>query len=146
MNRAASTTTRGGGEPAVGRHPGFGCNAQRCPDLRDGCVARIRRGAHGDHRVHCIVVTDDPGDAESLWGIVSDLDLAAAASVRDLAEQTAGATAATAVLTIAPDETVQRAAQLMTEHGTTHLVVVDAERRPVGILSTLDVAAALGGS
>jgi len=32
----------------------------------------------------------------------------------------------------------------MTEHGTTHLVVVDAERRPVGILSTLDVAAALG--
>jgi len=97
-------------------------------------------------RVHCIVVTDDPGDAESLWGIVSDLDLAAAASVRDLAEQTAGATAATAVLTIAPDETVQRAAQLMTEHCTTHLVVVDAGHRPVGILSTLDVAAALGES
>lgn len=98
------------------------------------------------HRVHCIVVTDDPGDAGSLWGIVSDLDLAAAASVRDLVEQTAGATAATAVLTIAPDETVQRAAQLMTEHGTAHLVVVDAGRRPVGILSTLDVAAALGMS
>jgi CBS domain-containing protein len=96
------------------------------------------------HRVHCVVVTDEREDAGSLWGIVSDLDLAAASSVRDLDEQTAGATAATAALTIEPEETVQRAAQLMTEHGTTHLVVVDVEGRPVGILSTLDIAAALG--
>jgi CBS domain-containing protein len=92
---------------------------------------------------HCIVVADDPGDAESLWGIVSDLDLVAAAGVRDLDDQTAGAAAATAALTVEPGETVQRAAQLMTEHATTHLVVVDAMRRPVGVISTLDVAAAL---
>lgn len=94
-------------------------------------------------RVHCVVVADEPGDADSLWGIISDLDLVAAAGVRDLEEQTAGAAAATAAVTIEPGETVQRAAQLMTEHGTTHLVVVDAMRRPVGILSTLDVAVAL---
>jgi CBS domain-containing protein len=32
----------------------------------------------------------------------------------------------------------------MTEHGTAHLVVVDdAGRRPVGVVSTLDVAEAL---
>ena len=96
-----------------------------------------------ERRVHCIVVTDELED-DSLWGLVSDLDLVAAASVRDLDEQTAGPTAATAALTIAPNETLQRAAQLMTEHGTAHLVVVDADRQPVGILSTLDVAAALG--
>jgi len=76
--------------------------------------------------VHCVVVTDDLNGENPLWGIVSDLDLAAASSVRDLAEQTAGGTAATAVLTVSPDETVQRAAQLMTEHGTAHLVVVDS--------------------
>jgi CBS domain-containing protein len=32
----------------------------------------------------------------------------------------------------------------MTEHGTSHLVVVDTETlRPVGVISTLDVAARL---
>jgi CBS domain-containing protein len=110
---------------------------------RDASLAEVAE-LMATHRVHCIVVTDDPGDAESLWGIVSDLDLTAAASVRDLAEQTAGAAAATVALTIGPGDTVQRAAQLMTEHGTTHLVVVDAGHRPIGILSTLDVAAVLG--
>ena len=97
-----------------------------------------------DHRVHAVVVTDDTDDAGALWGVVSDLDLAAAASVRDLAEQTAGATAATAALTIRSDETLRRATQLMLEHGMTHLVVVDGDAlRPVGVLSTLDVARAL---
>jgi len=83
-------------------------------------------------------------DVAKLMGIVSDLDLAAASSVRDLDEQTAGGTAATAALTVRPAETIQRAAQLMTEHATAHLVVVDEERRPLGIISTLDVAAVLG--
>jgi CBS domain-containing protein len=95
-------------------------------------------------RVHCVVVADDPASPEGLWGLVSDLDLAAAASVRDLDEQTAGATAATEALTIEPTESLQRATQLMTEHGTAHLVVVDAVGHPLGIVSTLDVAAALG--
>jgi CBS domain-containing protein len=94
--------------------------------------------------VHCVVVTDGPDDGAALWGVVSDLDLVAAASVRDLGEQTAGATAATEALTIAPDETLGRAAQLMTEHGAAHLVVVDPQTlRPVGVLSTLDLAAVL---
>lgn len=110
---------------------------------RDESLAEVAQ-LMARHRVHCVVVTEDPDDAEPLWGIVSDLDLAAAACVRDLAEQTAGGTAGTAVVTVEPDETVQRAAQLMTEHGTAHLVVVDAARRPIGVVSTLDVAAILG--
>jgi CBS domain-containing protein len=64
--------------------------------------------------------------------------------VRDLAEQTAGGTAATSALTVRPDETIQRAAQLMTEHATAHLIVVDEDRMPIGVISTLDLAAALG--
>jgi CBS domain-containing protein len=110
---------------------------------RDASLARVAE-LMATHRVHCVVVTDDGQEGDSLWGLVSDLDLVAAASVRDLEHQSAGATAATEALTISPEETLQRAAQLMTEHGTAHLVVVDPKRRPVGILSTLDVATALG--
>ena len=146
MNRTASTAMRRGQQPVSAGIPVSAAMHSGVLTCRtDASLADVAE-LMATHRVHCIVVTDDPGDAGSLWGIVSDLDLAAAASVRNLAEQTAGATAATAVLTIAPDETVQRAAQLMTEHCTTHLVVVDAGHRPVGILSTLDVAAALGES
>jgi CBS domain-containing protein len=44
-------------------------------------------------------------------------------------------------VTVEPDETLARAAQLMTEHEIAHLVVVDPSTKdPVGILSTLDVA------
>jgi CBS domain-containing protein len=143
MNRAASTTKRGGEPASAGIRVSAAMHSGVLTCGRDASLADVAE-LMATHRVHCIVVTDDPGDAGSLWGIVSDLDLTAAASVRDLAEQTAGATAATAALTIGPADTVQRAAQLMTEHGTTHLVVVDAGRRPVGILSTLDVAAVLG--
>ncbi len=109
---------------------------------RGASLARVAE-IMSEHRVHCVVVVDDLEQAGSLWGVVSDLDLVAAASVRDLHEQTAGAAAATAALTITPGESIQRAAQLMTEHATTHLVVVDRERRPLGILSTLDIAGVL---
>ena len=39
-------------------------------------------------RVHCVVVASGSGEAGDPWGIVSDLDLVAAATVRDLDEQT----------------------------------------------------------
>ena len=108
---------------------------------RDESLATVAR-LMADHRVHCIVVTDDLMHALSLWGVVSDLDLVAAASVRELEEQVAGAAAATPALVIAPDDTLRRAAQLMVEHAVTHLVVV-ARGRPAGVISTLDIATAL---
>jgi CBS domain-containing protein len=110
---------------------------------RDESLSAVAR-LMADHRVHSVVVTDEPSDAPSLWGVVSDLDLVAAASVRDLEQQVAGVAAATPALMIAPDDTLQRAAQLMVEHALTHLVVVEGGR-PVGVLSTLDVANALAG-
>ena len=110
---------------------------------RDESLATVAR-LMAAHRVHSIVVTDVPSQAPSLWGVVSDLDLVAAASVRDLEEQVAGAAAATPALMIAPDDTLQRAAQLMVEHALAHLVVVEGGR-PVGVISTLDVADALAG-
>jgi CBS domain-containing protein len=94
------------------------------------------------HGVHCVVVTES--DDLGVWGVISDLDLVAASGVRDLDEQSAGGSAATPALAIGPDDTLQRAAQMMTEHAAAHLLVVDDESgRPVGVLSTLDVARVL---
>jgi CBS domain-containing protein len=95
-------------------------------------------------RVHCVVVESGSGEAGEPWGVVSDLDLVAAATVRDLDDQSAGGSAAAPVVLIAPDETLERAAQLMTENATSHLLVVEPlSLRPIGVLSTIDVAAAL---
>ena len=53
----------------------------------------------------------------------------------------------TPVVTVEPDEPLGRAAQLMSEHEITHLVVVDPElTRPIGVLSTLDMARVLAAS
>ena len=38
------------------------------------------------------------------------------------------------VVTISAGETLERAAQLMTEHGTAHIIVIDEARLPVGVL------------
>jgi len=110
---------------------------------REASLAEVAR-VMAECSIHCIVVENDSGDDGPFWGIVSDLDLVAAATVRDLDDQTAGGTAASPMVMVTPAETLARAAQLMTEHSTSHLVVVDAELvRPVGVISTLDIAAAL---
>jgi CBS domain-containing protein len=87
--------------------------------------------------VHCVIVRGiEPDD----WGIVSDLDLMAAFRP-ELAGATAGQLAATDSLVVDPADSLEHAAQLMADHQTTHAVVVDpVTHRPIGILSTLDVA------
>ena len=76
------------------------------------------------HVVHCVVVENGSGD-QVPWGVVSDLYLvAAAAMVRDLEEQTAGGSSASPVVLVTPEETLERAAQLMGER-----LPVSARRR-----------------
>ena len=75
-------------------------------------------------------------------GVVSDLDLVAAATVRSLDEQKAAGTAMRPAVTIAPGAPLEEAAKRMTNHGVSHVVVVDpAEKYPLGVLSTFDFAA-----
>lgn len=109
---------------------------------RDASLADVAR-TMAEERVHCVVVESGSGESGPLWGIVSDLDLVAAALVRRLEDQTAGGSAASPIVMVSATETLERAAQLMTEHGTSHVVVVGAGMRPAGVLSTLDIADAL---
>ena len=97
-----------------------------------------------ERTIHAVVVPD-VANARGLrgrlaWGIVSDIELMRA--LRPGMEQTsAGEIAATEVVSVLPGDTLEHAAQLMADHDTAHLVVVSPDTgRPVGMLSTLDVA------
>jgi CBS domain-containing protein len=111
------------------------------PDTPLREVARMM----ASHRIHSVVVhgiTDRAGE-RLVWGLVSDLDLARAFG-EPLDERTAAEVAATEVVTVAPEDTVERAAQIMAEHETAHLIVASDEgRRPIGVISTLDLARAI---
>jgi CBS domain-containing protein len=106
-------------------------------------VARVM----ATHRVHCIAVTGIAREGRtepSVWGIISDLDLMRA-GVGVGPGEIAGALALEPVVTVDPTTSVTVAAELMLQHGVSHIVVVDPEtRRPSGVLSTLDVIDALG--
>jgi predicted transcriptional regulator len=92
------------------------------------------------HNVHAVYVNDD--DAGADWALVSDLDLVSAWPVLD--DRTAGNSAVTPLVSIGAEDSLERAAQLMMETGSTHLAVVARSTgRPVGVLSTLDIARAL---
>jgi len=106
---------------------------------------RVVAGIMAEARIHCVVV-EDLGDRDRpAWGLISDLDLVAA-TAPGAADRTAAEVAATEVIAVATDETLEHAAQLMAEHELTHLIAVDpVGGRPVGILSSLDIAAALAG-
>jgi CBS domain-containing protein len=108
--------------------------------LRD--VARIM----ATYRIHCVVVSEMEGGKP--LGVISDTDLAAAA-VSGAPESTAGQLAGTESVSVAADDSLARAAQLMAEHGVSHLVVIQPHSgHPVGVLSALDLAGVLawGGS
>lgn len=110
------------------------------PDTPLRVVARILV----EHRIHCVAVPDIAGKGLAAWGIVADLDLVAAAAAGEVEGRTAADAAAGEALAISDEATLERAVQLMTEHQAAHLVVVGAATgRPVGVLSTLDVAGLL---
>jgi CBS domain-containing protein len=95
------------------------------------------------NRIHAVYVFDygyEDDETTELWGLVSDLDVVAAARA-GIAGRTAGQTAVTPLVTVASDDRLERAAELMAEKGVSHLAVLDPiSKRPVGVLSTLDVA------
>jgi CBS domain-containing protein len=91
------------------------------------------------HGVHAVAVGGIGAD-HLVWGVVDSLDL-----VRALRDTSSGGCAEAISRrpehAIAPDAPLIEAARSMDEHDVAHLVVVDRDR-PVGVLTTLDIAAA----
>lgn len=109
------------------------------PDASLEEVARMM----ATHHVHAVAVLGiEPGEQGRLvWGIVSDLDLVRAAQTAEGDAVTAAQVAATEPVTVDVGEPLLAAAQVMQEHDVHHLVVVSGrDPRPIGILSSLDVA------
>ena len=98
--------------------------------------------------IHAVVVYTEPDESQPTgrhWGVLSDLDLIA--SVEALETLTAGSAATTATVMIMPDESLRRAAALMNEYRTAHLIVVDPSTiKPIGVISSIDVARAIASS
>ena len=117
----------------------FACD----PDTSLVTVAQRMASEH----VHAIVVLEK-GDSDGAadrrpWGVVTDRDVLRSAA--DIAQRTAGEVATGEVLLANPDERLPDVAARMVEQGTSHAVVVESGTgRPVGVLSTLDVAGILG--
>ena len=119
-------------------HPGVLACA---PDASVGRVAELM-AAYG---IHAVVVFRHTADGDQApWGVISDLDLVGALLEGVGEDATASSIAASPVVLVSTDDTLEHAAERMVSHGTSHLVVLDADTsHPVGILSTLDVAAAV---
>lgn len=98
-------------------------------------------GLMGKHRIHCVVV-DGIDDEHLVWRVVSDRDLLRATALSD-ETLTAGRIATTPILTVDPDDNLADVCRLLADRDATHAVVVDDER-PVGIISTIDIASAIG--
>lgn len=109
--------------------------------LREVAALMAREHVHAVY----VFVPGPAGGEPELWGVVSDLDLVAAAR-GDIDVLTAHDAAIEPLVQVEPDDGLDRAAQLLSEHGVSHLAVIDPySRQPVGVLSTLDVARFVAG-
>lgn len=107
------------------------------PETKLADVARMMVG----YDVHSVVVSGAGGAGEP-WGIVTSLDLARAPD--ELDSVTAGEVASTDLVTVASNEPLGRAAELMSEHGVTHLIAVQPDtNQPAGMVSARGIVAAL---
>ena len=122
-------------------HAGFiGCPLET--PLRE--VARLM----AEHRVHCIVGFGDVAEDDTcLWGVVSDLDLVSALASGASGSTSAGEIATTEIATIRPRDSLRRAAEIMRDHEVTHVLVLARQcDRPIGVVSTLDIAFHVAGA
>jgi CBS domain-containing protein len=96
--------------------------------------------------IHAVVVEPAAMAARGtrVWGVLSAADLIAAGANHSGGHVTAAQLAQTPLVTLRPEDTLARACVLMKEFRTTHaLVVAPDSDRPIGVISTLDVARAL---
>jgi CBS domain-containing protein len=119
-------------------HPGIlACE----PDATVSEVAQTMATYH----VHCVAVIGISHEEPEcgVWGVISDLDLVRA-GIRDGEGTTARTVARQPVVGVEPTTPLREACEEMLTHGVSHLVVIETGTgRPMGILSTADVAGVL---
>ena len=120
-------------------HPGIlSCDADAT--LTD--VARMM-AMHHVHSVAVMGLSLDQTGEKRVWGIISDVDVLRAA-IRTTADHAAGALALRPVVSAKLTTPLREAGELMLVHGATHIVVTEPDSdRPIGIISTLDIAGVL---
>ena len=107
------------------------------PDTSMETVARIMATNH----VHAVVISGLAGGAP--WGVITDRDLLSVA--HEARGRLAGSCATDDPVIVKPGQRLEEAARLMRDHGLTHLLVGHPDTgRPIGVLSTLDVAGIVG--
>jgi CBS domain-containing protein len=120
-------------------HPGIVSCSQAATAAE---IARVMTSC----KVHSVAVmglSQDERKDPLIWGIVSDLDLLEAVTTPGK-DATAASLARQPVIALRSTVSVHDAARAMVENGTSHVVVVDPDRRvPLGIVSTLDIAEVL---
>ena len=107
-------------------HPGIIACPATAP-LADVAAALVER------RAHTVMVARGDG-----WAFVSDMDLVAGA-LRGEPVPTAGEMATMGLAVVRVDATLELAASMVAESRAGHVVAVDAEGFPVGVVSTLDL-------
>jgi CBS domain-containing protein len=97
------------------------------------------------HHIHALVVADDSAEASEgeprVWGVVSDMDLIRGV-MSGIDGKVARDLARTEAVSVEPTASLMDAVGLMSTYDVAHLVVAE-DGRPVGIVSTLDIAGAL---
>jgi CBS domain-containing protein len=106
---------------------------------------RAVAGILAAHRIHAVVVASQ--DESAPVAVVTDRDVVFAHSRRQLDSVTARDAATEATITVRADAELEHAAELMAHFGTSHVIVTEGgSGKPVGVLSSLDVAAAVAAS
>jgi CBS domain-containing protein len=114
-----------------------------CPPETPLRVVARMMATHGVHAIFVFEYGEDDEDCPQLWAVVSDLDLVAATRL-DLDTLTAGATAVTPLVSVAAGSSIGEAGSLMAQYGIAHLAVTEpGSPRPIGVISTLDIARAI---
>ena len=119
-------------------HPGIlACE----PDASLSEVAQMMATYH----VHCVAVVGISYEEPEcgVWSVISDLDLVRA-GIREGERPSARAIAQQPLVTVEPTTPLLEAGGLMLAHQVSHLVVIQpGTERPIGILSTADIAGVL---
>jgi CBS domain-containing protein len=97
------------------------------------------------HHVHSLAVVGISHEEPrcGVWSVISDLDLVRA-GIHASEAQSAGTIAQQPLVTVEPSLPLREAGELMLRHTVSHLVVVEpGTQRPIGVLSTADIAGVL---